>query len=171
MAETHITYITTNQAGVDMSATTKQPVAVGTADAAKILGKRQSEVKHMLLTGVIPCFKTPRGHYRILVADLLKKHNEAKSEGEAQPETLTPAQASSMLGVSRPTVTQMAKEGLLPYTQTLGGHRRILREDVELYMARSRAKARLKAIKTIERMKKKEHPAIEEKQGGETKSP
>ncbi len=152
-----------------MSTITKQPVAVGTADAAKILGKKQSELKHMLLTGAIPCFKTPRGHYRILVADLLKKHGEKKNKGETQPDTLTPAQASGMLGVSRPTVTQMAKAGLLPYTQTPGGHRRILREDVELYMTRSRARARLKAIKTVERMKKKESPATEEKQ--ETQSP
>jgi excisionase family DNA binding protein len=42
----------------------------------------------------------------------------------AQPRYLRTAQAAELLQVSPKTVSRWAKEGKLPYLNTLGGHRR-----------------------------------------------
>ena len=42
----------------------------------------------------------------------------------SEPKHLTASQAAALLQVSPKTVSRWAKEGKLPFTKTLGGHRR-----------------------------------------------
>jgi len=125
------------------------------SEVAQLLNKRPSEIRKMLKAGQIPYFTTLNGHYRIKLSDIIPENSKKKEKKENVKEILTPAEASKLLGVSRPTVTQMAKYGLLPYTDTPGGHHRILREDVERYITQSRIKAKMRAILTAKKLEEK----------------
>lgn len=50
---------------------------------------------------------------------------------KTENETLFPGEAAEILGVSVKTLTRYADAGLVPYTKTLGGHRRFKRSVVE----------------------------------------
>ena len=51
-------------------------------------------------------------------------------------EYLTPGEVARALHVSPKTIIRWANEGRIPYTMTLGGHRRFQRADVEAVVAR-----------------------------------
>lgn len=63
------------------------------------------------------------------------------------PEALTPAAAASLLGVSRPTVMKMIKEGTLS-SHRVGSHHRLRSDDVlaELRARRARERAAFAAM-------------------------
>jgi excisionase family DNA binding protein len=48
----------------------------------------------------------------------------AQRKGSEAPSYLLPAEVAELLSVSPKTVSRWAKEGKLPFMQTLGGHRR-----------------------------------------------
>ena len=54
------------------------------------------------------------------------------------PDLLTPAEVAQMLRVDPKTVTRWARAGRLEFTQTLGGHRRYYRDEVEKLLAPQR---------------------------------
>jgi excisionase family DNA binding protein len=51
---------------------------------------------------------------------------------------LTPAEVAAMFGVDPKTVTRWAQKGRLPYTRTLGGHRRYARIEILALLQRQR---------------------------------
>lgn len=59
-----------------------------------------------------------------------------KKKDFEQEELLTPSQVASIFGVDPKTVTRWAVAGKLPYSTTMGGHRRYKEEDV--YALRNR---------------------------------
>ena len=60
-----------------------------------------------------------------LIGSVEKGHavTEQRKDSEA-PSYLRPAEVADLLSVSPKTVSRWAKEGKLPFMQTLGGHRR-----------------------------------------------
>jgi excisionase family DNA binding protein len=75
-------------------------------------------------------------------------------EGDA---LLAPAEAAVALGVSTKTLTRWARDGKLPCTRTLGGHRRFRREDIERLVGapisdtQARERALAMAIESLQR--------------------
>ncbi len=63
----------------------------------------------------------------------LEAGGRLRRKGPTDPddEYLTTAEAARLLGVSPPTVNRWANQGRIPYTVTLGGHRRFARSVVE----------------------------------------
>jgi excisionase family DNA binding protein len=55
---------------------------------------------------------------------------------------LSASGAADLLHVSPKTVARWAKEGKLPFTKTLGGHRRFSREQIEGLVASMRVEVR-----------------------------
>ena len=51
-------------------------------------------------------------------------HNQRTQRAPSAPSHLHTAQVAAILQVSPKTITRWAKQGLLPYQRTLGGHRR-----------------------------------------------
>ena len=51
-------------------------------------------------------------------------HNQRTQRAPSAPSYLHTAQVAAILQVSPKTITRWAKQGLLPYQRTLGGHRR-----------------------------------------------
>lgn len=62
-----------------------------------------------------------------------------------QGELLRPAEAAELLGVSRPHLNMLLDRERISYSKTQGGHRRILRSDLQTYTERQDAAHRLMA--------------------------
>jgi excisionase family DNA binding protein len=54
------------------------------------------------------------------------------------PERLSAQQAADLIGVSRPHLAMLLDRERIPYETTPGGHRRILRADVEAHLQRQK---------------------------------
>jgi excisionase family DNA binding protein len=57
--------------------------------------------------------------------------DECEVEEDIDPWLLSPKLACKTLGVSRPTLLKLVRDGVLPFVTTPGGHRRYLSLDVE----------------------------------------
>jgi excisionase family DNA binding protein len=86
----------------------------------------------------------------VLLRQVLTSLAAGKSVTVAEAlEEVTPNEAGEYLNVSRPYVTKLMDEGVLPYRQ-VGSHRRIPFADLAAYRERERARAR-KSMKDLTR--------------------
>lgn len=65
--------------------------------------------------------------------------NRRERQPAPEPVLLTPGEVARLFGVNPKTITRWASLGKLGVTRTLGGHRRYLREEVELLLGQNRS--------------------------------
>jgi excisionase family DNA binding protein len=73
------------------------------------------------------------------VRDIAAAMLERIADGESvalvgSDDLLSPNQAAALVGVSRPLLNRLLDDGRIPFFATEGGHRKIKRSDVDLYV-------------------------------------
>lgn len=86
-------------------------------------------------------WELPAEAYRVLREVLRAMSNGLAITVVPQHTMLTTQEAADMLGISRPTLVKLLKEGAIPYEQR-GRHRRLLLADVLAYQQESRTDRR-----------------------------
>lgn len=98
-------------------------------EASKMLGVSKSTLVRCTLAGRLSHVRLPSNHRRFRIEDL-----EALG-AELQGERIMPSEAARILGISKKALDRRARNGKISYSQTVAGHRRYLRSEIELLAA------------------------------------
>ena len=107
--------------------------AITSSQAARLVKVNPKSVQNWVKNGYIRAYRTPGGHYRFLVKDLIDfavKHDiQVAHKQDPMTKLVTTYQAANLLQVSPSGVIKWVKQGMLATAgRTPGKHRRIRAE-------------------------------------------
>lgn len=109
-----------------------EPSDLQPEELEKIMGVLQSQVDRPRLVGGDVAIELPEPIFEILVDILTMMRHGKTILLVPQDEEVTTQHAADILGVSRPHVVKLIKEGKIPF-RPVGSHRRILLKDLEAF--------------------------------------
>lgn len=120
-----------------------------TGEVAKILHVSGETVRGWADRGIINCHRTAGGRRRFPVSELQAiAGSEINEEDDC---TLRPCEAATRLGISKTKLRELANDGALGATKTVGGHRRYSYSQVKAVAALLNKKSQ-KSIETLKEL-------------------